>query len=258
LNVLLCGQTARALLSGAAATHTAGLAIIAAVVTTWSSTAWSQAKAGESVDSMEVSEHARRQADGPMRWIMLADQPKAAAKPATPAPAAKPQAAADKAATVSQPAPAPAKRPAVAATKPAGTPAPATSEPATRAATADTSLPAPEPKQEVALATPSPQPVVAPAAAAPEPQPEPEIVLKLVDMVEPVIPDALRSRLGKKASVVVHFAVAANGAVTDPEIVSASNNELKKPVLAAVKQWRYAAPGKRVEKQIELQIVAEE
>jgi len=255
LNVLLCGHTARALLSSTTAAQTAGFAIIAAIFTAWSSTAWSQAKAGESVDSMEVSEHARRQADGPMRWIMLADQPKAAAKPATPAPAAKPQAAADKAATVAQPAPVPAKRPAVAATKPAAAPAAANSDPATRAAAQDPA-PVPEPKQEVALAAPPPQPVAAPAA--PEPQPEPEIVLKLVDMVEPVIPDALRSRLGKKASVVVHFAVAANGTVSDPEIVSASNNELKKPVLTAVKQWRYAAPGKRVEKQIELQIVAEE
>jgi TonB family protein len=250
LNVLLCGQTARTLFSGAAATQTAGLAIIAAIVTAWSSTAWSQTKTGDSVDSMEVSEHAKRQADGPMRWIMLADQPKPGTKPAAPAPNAKAAAAGEKPAPAAQPAAV--KRPAVVATKPVAAPAAANSEPAAHAAQADAPPPAPEPRQEVAIAAPTPQP------AAPTPPPEPEIVLKLVDMVEPIIPEALRSRLDKKASVVVHFVVAANGAVSDPEIVSASNNELKKPVLAAVRQWRYAAPGKRVEKQVELQIVAED
>lgn len=195
----------------------------------------------------EVSEATRRQAEGPMRFILQMDAAKErkdkapAAKPApaaTPASAAaasaKPKAAAPTTTATNANGPAAAK-PAEASTS--AQPATADSPPLAKAA------PAPE-------ATPTPTPSAAPALAAAVLTPP-----TLVSMVEPDISSASRRRLQGAQSATVRLSIAADGSVSDAEVLKVSNAVLRQPVLDAIKQWRYTPPGQAVSQTVELQLV---
>ncbi|GAA5175924.1 hypothetical protein GCM10025771_09400 [Niveibacterium umoris] len=215
------------------------------VIAVWQAPALAQtgSKAMPQVMSeSEVSEATRRQAEGPMRFILQMDAskekkpaPAKEAKPASPPPAPAPAAAAT-AATVKPKAAAPA----TASAKPGGDskPSDAPAEPA-----------------QVAVATPAVD-VAKPAAPAPEavvaaPPPQPT----LVTMVEPDIAPAVKRKLRGAQSATVRFNVAADGSVADAEVLQVSSPSLRQPVLDAIKQWRYNPPGQVVPQRVELQLV---
>jgi len=86
---------------------------------------------------------------------------------------------------------------------------------------------------------------------------EPELEPELIDLVEPFISAAVKSRMHGKGNIVVRFKILANGTVRNAEVVEASHPALRQPTLRAIEQWRYAAPGKEVEKVVQLQIAPE-
>lgn len=194
------------------------------------------------ISESEVSEATRRQAEGPMRFILQMDATK---ERKDKAPAAKPAPTAAPPAGAAKPKP---SAPATAASNGAATPKPV--EPP---ASATPAAPEPLPLAKTgAPAEPAPAaaaPVIAAAVLAPP---------KLVSMVEPDISSATRRRLQGAQSATVRFNIAADGSVADAEVLKASNSALRQPVLDAVKQWRYTPPGQVVAQTIELQLVEAE
>jgi TonB family protein len=198
------------------------------------------------VNPGQVSEATRRQVEGPVRWILLADKVEKERKrqaQAKAAAAAAERLAAEHAAAQARRVQSAPPAPAVAAKA-----APVSRTPQVVAP------PAPAPLPAAALPVAS----IAPAAALPmpadEPEEEEEPAPKLLDLVEPFISDALKARLRGKSNIVVRFRIQPNGTVRGAEIVETSHPALRQPVLKAVEQWRYAAPGKEVVKIVQLQI----
>jgi TonB family protein len=188
------------------------------------------------IPESEVSEATRRQAEGPMRFILQIEQKE---KTAAAAKDAKPAAA--PAAVVAKPKPAtPSPTPAIAST-PAAAP---TAKPV-----AETPAPTSPAAAEVAPAVlAAPAPAAAPVAKEIAPP-------TLLSMVEPDISLSSRRRLQGAQSATVRFNIAADGSVTDPEVLKTSNSVLRQPVLDAIKQWRYTPPGQVVSQTVELQLV---
>jgi len=183
----------------------------------------------------EVSEATRRQAEGPMRFILQVEQAKEKDKKPAPAPAPKP-AAAPVVATKPRPAAAPAQA--------------AADKPPTANAAADVA-PAPE---KLAIAAPAleapPTPAaLEPAALPPPPQPT------LVTMVEPDIPTPVRRRLKGAQTATLRFNVTPEGTVADLEVLEVSNPALRQPVVDAIRQWRYNPPGQVVAQKVQLQVL---
>lgn len=203
--------------------------------------AWSARPAHAQADAAKTGtslERAQKAADAVFHWIKLNGE--RGANRQNPAPA---------------PAPAPRKPVAVAAPRPAPAPSPAPT-----LATAATPAPAPA---QVALASPTHVPDTAPApvaAAAPsasaatslaaaaeavepapaEPDEPPEVPLKLLAKVEPVIPRQLQQQSFRNGFAQVRFNVAADGSVHRVEVIKASHTRLGMAAVDAVRQWRFA------------------
>lgn len=89
---------------------------------------------------------------------------------------------------------------------------------------------------EVAAGAPAPLPSeVLPAA------PVPPAPLKLLEVVEPVLPRALAGQLRGEMRAQVAFMVAADGAVREARLQSITHPLMGPSVLQAVRQWRYQA-----------------
>jgi TonB family protein len=114
--------------------------------------------------------------------------------------------------------------PDVAARAPLVSPPPPAPEPAPDAATSASNPP-------TALPTPAlPTPAATPTAAANK--------LELLSSVEPEFPARLLRTLGS-GKVVVQFDVAADGTVSQVDVVQSSHRGLDAAAIAAVKQWRF-------------------
>ncbi len=185
----------------------------------------------------EVSEATRRQAEGPMRFILQVEQAKDKDKDKKPAPPREAKPAAPVATAKPRPAPAPA--PATAAAD-----KPATATPAAEAQAAP---------EKLAIAAPALEapPPAAPEPAALPPPPQPT----LVTMVEPDIPTPVRRRLKGAQSATLRFNVTPEGAVADLEVLEISNAALRQPVVDAIRQWRYNPPGQTVAQKVQLQVL---
>lgn len=83
------------------------------------------------------------------------------------------------------------------------------------------------------LTLPAPAPVV-----TPPPVEDDEVPLKAVVQAPPVIPRNVLAST-RAGQVVVRFTVAANGSVTDPEVLSSTRRALNRPTLAAIAAWRF-------------------
>lgn len=205
----------------------------------------------------ERMERARREAANPLRMIIEASQVKARAKVAEPGATAAAASAAPAART--------AERRAVASPQPSAIVERVEPLPVTAVSTA--SPPPPRAPEATAGAAPAAvptavatAPVAAPVAAqptaatppasaaaqtpAPAPKPAPvavaEAPLKLVNFIEPELPQRVRSRLKANSEVTVAFTVNKDGSVSDVEVRDGANPVLAPIVLAAVRQWRYA------------------
>lgn len=190
------------------------------------------------------SEAARRQAEGPYRFILLNSaakpQPKRAPQAAKDAPGAaasrqaKADAAAEPVATPPlpevklSPAPQPAAGGAVAADAPASAPVAGNAAPPEATAAAPAPLTPPVETLNVAA------PPAAPAAAEPE-----EVVLIPIVRDPPVIPPAVQ-REARKGTVTVQFTVLPDGSVADAKAVATTERAFNRPVLAAVSKWKFA------------------
>lgn len=107
----------------------------------------------------------------------------------------------------------------------------------------------PAPSTALALSNPaantaaSPTGSVSPAQAAKAAEPAPvttiEVPLKLVQYIEPEIPQRLRARLRNNNEVTVGFTVNRDGSLSDVGIRASTNRALDDAVLDAVRQWRY-------------------
>lgn len=194
------------------------------------------------VNPAQVSEATKRQVEGPVRWILLADKAEKERKRQALAKAAAERAAAERLAAEH----AAARRASAVAGKPA---APQAGAPAAVAAVQPAA---------VLPAAALPVAAIAPVAALPPPAAEPEEdelpSPKLLDLVEPFISESIKARLNGKGKITVRFAIQPNGSVRGVEVVETSHPALRQPVLSAVEQWRYAAPGRVVEKVVQLQI----
>jgi len=107
----------------------------------------------------------------------------------------------------------------------------------------------PAPSTALALSNPaantaaSPSGSVSPPQAAKAAEPAPvttiEVPLKLVQYIEPEIPQRLRARLRNNNEVTVGFTVNRDGSLRDVGIRASTNRALDDAVLDAVRQWRY-------------------
>lgn len=107
----------------------------------------------------------------------------------------------------------------------------------------------PAPSTALALSNPaantaaSPSGSVSPPQAAKAAEPAPvttiEVPLKLVQYIEPEIPQRLRARLRNNNEVTVGFTVNRDGSLSDVGIRASTNRALDDAVLDAVRQWRY-------------------
>jgi TonB family protein len=189
----------------------------------------------QSTDSKPADEsptdRAKRQAENPLKWIMmLDDKPRQPAKPA--------------AAEQGKRAPAPA------ANRGGGSEAAAAAAPRVVAAPVSAPVPAPAPAPApvvipaATVAAVETAAAIAPAIAAPAPEiPEP---LKLITQVAPELSRDVINKGLRRGNVKVKFNVLPDGSVADIEIMSSSDRALNKSVLAAVQQWKYA-PVKRLQ-----------
>lgn len=82
-------------------------------------------------------------------------------------------------------------------------------------------------------------PVQPAKAAEPAPLTAIEVPLKLVQYIEPEIPQRLRARLRNNNEVTVGFTVNRDGSLSDVGIRASTNRALDDAVLDAVRQWRY-------------------
>lgn len=124
----------------------------------------------------------------------------------------------------------------------------AATPPAAEANSAPSAAP-PAPATALALSSPAATTAAAPAGAASPVQPaktgEPapvtaiEVPLKLVQYIEPEIPQRLRARLRNNNEVTVAFTVNRDGSLSDVGIRATTNRALDDAVLDAVRQWRY-------------------
>ncbi len=211
----------------------------AAMLTAWHGTASAQSAKPipQVMPETEVSEATRRQAEGPMRFILQVEQAKEKDKK-PPAPPRETKPVATPPVAASKPRPAQTATPnAVAAERPAAT------TPAAEAATEPAKLAVAAPAIEAAPAAPEP------AALPPPPQPT------LVTMVEPDIPTQVRRRLKGAQSATLRFNVTPEGAVADLEVLELSNPALRQPVVDAIRQWRYNPPGQLVAQKVQLQVI---
>lgn len=228
------------------------------------------AEEDNSAKQPDKMERAKRDASNPLRMIIEASQFKARPKTPDSAASAAPtaavvpvaaQASPSKAADVGAPRaiaerrPAPRPEPVVAdAAKSAGT-APSGSgassggsggitERVEPLASASNGAPGAASGMSAAVAAPAPS---APAVPDPAPQQakaaEPptaiEVPLKLVQYIEPEIPQRLRSRLKPNNEVTVGFRINTDGSVSEVGIRATTNHLLDSVVIDAVKQWRY-------------------
>jgi TonB family protein len=215
-----------------------GLALLLAQ-SAWAQSAAASAPTPSAAASAPIapSERAKRDADKVFQMILLHSEKKPAAKPA-----GKDSAAA--------PAPAPAA-PSRSAPTAAASPAPVQNKPAPVAAAALAKPAAVEAvSQPVATPVPSAEPVVlAPAVTAPKPdialpptapavRPTAPNKLEIVTTVEPEFPNRLIRSLGT-GKVLVQFDVAADGTVTQAEVVQSSHRGLESAAITAVKQWKF-------------------
>ena len=211
----------------------------AAMLTAWHGAANAQSAKPipQVMPETEVSEATRRQAEGPMRFILQVEQAKDKdKKPPAPPRETNPVAAAPAAA--SKP------RPAQATTPPTAV--------AEKPAPVAPTIEAPAAPAQLAVAAPAADPAPAapePAALPPPPQPT------LVTMVEPDIPTAVRRRLKGAQSATLRFNVTPEGAVADLEVLEVSNPALRQPVVDAIRQWRYNPPGQLVAQKVQLQVI---
>ncbi len=190
------------------------------------------------------SDRAKRQAENPMKWIMMLDDKprqvnnKPAEKKAPAAPAARGGGA--EPAAVATPAAAPAAAPARAA--------PAAAAPARTAAVA-TAAAAPAAVVPVAVdssAAATAAAAIAPAMAPREPEPELPEPLTLLTQVQPELTRDVLNRGIRKGNVKVKFNVMPDGSVADVEVTESSNRALHSSVINAVRKWKYA-PVKRMQ-----------
>lgn len=124
----------------------------------------------------------------------------------------------------------------------------AATPPAAEATSAPSAAP-PAPSAALALSSPAAVTAASPAGAASPVQPakaaEPapvtaiEVPLKLVQYIEPEIPQRLRARLRNNNEVTVAFTVNRDGSLSDVGIRASTNRALDQAVLDAVRQWRY-------------------
>lgn len=184
-----------------------------------------------------ASDRAKRQAENPLKWIMmLDDKPRQATKPGekkAPAAQATRGGGAEPAAATS---PAPAR--AAAAAAPATPPAKTAAAPATPAAAPAVAA---EPSAAATAAA-----AIAPAMAAREPEPELPEPMKLIVQVTPELNRDVMNRGIRNGRVKVKFNVLPDGSTADVEITSSTNRFLNNTVLNAVRQWKYA-PIKRMQ-----------
>jgi hypothetical protein len=212
----------------------------------------------------EAMERARRDAANPMRVILEAgriQQKRRADAPATgaaPAAAPAPAPAAPAATTPRREAPR-----TLAAAEPAAQPVPATApSPERTAPVVGESAPVPsvrpaepEPAQ-VAAPSPIPEPVVVPelplvrpapadvlpvqTPTLPPARPIAEFTPTLVNMVEPAIPAAVRSRIGPLREVIADLSLRADGSVAGVELGRDTPRAAVRYLTQAFEQWRFA------------------
>jgi TonB family protein len=231
-------------------------AALAGLVLLWAQAAWAQttpanapspAPAPAPASATTPNERAKRDADKVFQMILLHSDKKPAAKPAgkdsaaagpTPAPAAPARSTAAPAPSAAAPAPQQ-SRPASVASPVAGKPALGAEAPA--------AVTTPAPAADLALPTPLPTPAAAPVAAEQKPAlalPAPTRPadapnkLELLASVEPEFPGRLVRTLGA-GKVVVQFEVAADGTVSQAEVVQSSHRGLDASAITAVKQWKF-------------------
>jgi TonB family protein len=184
-------------------------------------------------------ERAQKAADAVFHWIKLNGEKGANRQNPPPAPPA--------------PAPAP-RKPVAAAPKPAPAAvqahAPLAVAPPAPVPVAAASA-APEPERapvQVAAAVPTAPPTVPLAAAAgaaeppapAEPEETPEVPLKLLAKVEPVIPRQLQQQSFRNGFAQVQFTVAPDGSVSRAQVIKTSHARLGTAAVDAVRQWRFA------------------
>ncbi len=206
-------------------------------------------KADESTAAME---RAKRQAAGPMRIILEASKGKrAAVEPAAPPPVSESASvrtvsarnpAATDIATRSVPAPVP-QPAAVEPTPTLVVPAPTASPVSTQVTLSSDSLQAPSmaavPGLERATAASVPS-LNLPAAQVTLPKlMDATAKPKLVNRVDPDLPQRLLDDLGRNAVVAVELNIRANGTVASVGMVTAVSPRLQRAVTTALEQWRF-------------------
>jgi TonB family protein len=238
--------------AGRAFAALAGLMLLCAQAT-WAQTTPANAPSPSPAPASAATpnERAKRDADKVFQMILLHSDKKPAAKSAgkdsaaagpTPAPAAPARSTTAPVPSAATPAPQQ-SRPASVASPVAGKPGPGAEAPAavpTAAPAADLVLPVPVP---VPVATPAPTPVAAdqkPELAPPSPTLPAAAPnkLELLASVEPEFPGRLVRTLGA-GKVVVQFEVAADGTVSQVDVVQSSHRGLDASAVAAVKQWKF-------------------
>jgi TonB family protein len=230
--------------------------------------AWAQnapaapAGAASTPSKTSATERARRDADKVFQMILMhSDKARTPAKqPVTRDVAPGGAAAAAPTAAAARPAASPAQ--ALARTTPAAAPSPtAAARPAASAGTAAAPTllssappaavpeaagreplvsppPASEPAPAPATSTTNATPALPAPAAAPTSTPPAANKLELLSSVEPDFPARLVRTLGS-GKVVVQFEVAADGTVSQVDVVQSSHRGLDAAAVAAVKQWRF-------------------
>lgn len=192
----------------------------------------SAAVATAQVPSVDVapSERAKRDAENPMRWILLhSDKPRKSRETPPPVPAAP--AALRKPVVAAAPASRPAAGSAAAAAETeavAATPAPESkviAEPAGRTLSAAAASTLPK-----ALPDPAPPP-----AAADDPDDEPLIAL---EQSPPAFPRAVMNDL-RRGAVQVQFTVQPDGTVVNGKVLKSSSSRLNGTALATVSRWKF-------------------
>lgn len=205
-------------------------------------------------------ERAKRQAAGPMRFILEASRPR---RKVTETETAAPADAANVRSVAGRPvplAPAPAQATAEAVARPVTTaPLAESAEPVAQAPTARavtestlnsellqgkaaSPVPGLQPSGQASLTTPlSSGPMALPAIAAGPVRP------KLVSQVDPDVPQRVLDDLGRNALVLVDITIRVDGSVAAVALAGPAPRQLLRVVQAAIEQWRFEPlPSERV------------
>lgn len=199
------------------------------------------------LQAQDATERAQRAADNPFRMILEAAKIKTR-KPGEKAPERTAEKAAEKA--PEKPVEKVVAAPRAAASAPVARSAPRVeSEPAAVAVAPAAPAAVPEVPLVVVETPTREQPesavatvevaAAAPLPASPEPEPAAPEPLRLLDVVEPVVPRALIGQLRGDVRAHVAFTVAQDGAVREARMQSITHPLMSSSVLSAVRQWRY-------------------